>query len=1205
MSNISTPDIIATRFVGALYGESLSYQQQQYVLTNSANLTNIMNALYTSDFGTQTNAQVAATVVSNLGITGNAATIATNVITADLNAAVAGQQGATIAGILNGFATMTGNPTFGSFATAWETKVGAADAASSVVGAGNQQLGNISTNLTTNGPGATFTAGVQVPAGALVLNDAGNGTNASPDTITAPAGSTILASQLTVNGAGVDAITLDSSVAAWSTVATETVNGGAAITLTGSATNSITANASAVGAVSVNGGLNDTVTSTQTSNGAATALGSISIGATTAAAGTATLTSTQTFDTALSTLGNITAAGTTGVTVTSVVNDTTALIAYAGVAPNSAALITVTDTSGAVVVNSALNITDTGLSIATVANKIAVTGGTTVTVNETVSADDGATAISTITEGAVGITGNANTTTVTVNQAAKATGTLVAAAVTAVLAADGVNSVTAGPGLNATSAVTATNSTAAAAATTSAPTVTADGAVTIADKNAASGTLANTISTVTLNNYSASTIASNALTTLTLSGTGSTLGITNANTAAGTAHASTLTLNVNNLSYTGAGGTTNAITDVSSEIATLNIVTGATASSILGAATYSTTALTDANLKTVNVSGSSVLTMGAYSADPTTITVTGAAGYTGLVTDTTTIFNASGSTGKDIIGLGATPTKLITGSSFAGNEVVITGANVADSGTSAANYSAFNTDVTGFSTLGVAVTGKTWDMSKLSSSFNAVSVEGGAAWGGPFASASFTNVVAGTALNVTGAMSGTLSYATADTNGSTDSVVFTDNANGIIATASFADVNGNGIGSLSISSGTGANTITTLTDLGLTSLTVSGSKALTIGASTTNALALTLTNNSTYLESTAVAAPTAGYSSALTPGLTITTLTAASDGTLNFAGTGSTEITKMYAGTTTTHLTINSTDSAPVQILALSGAAVPTVSALNTLTFTGTGNVDIGVLDTSSATLTIANTGTGTVAVGDYATAGLLAANLATLTLTGNVQVGTNSATAMTVTGVTTALTISAGTDNAHLNLHTDATANGSALTVTLGNGNDFFTSDSSAGQLTMTFGTGYNKVDLHTGIASTYSANLTFGSHTSTSTLQDYVLVGKVAATAAAPNTVITGFGANDKLYFVDAAVTLQTLTAGQLNTAAAYGTLAAAVGYVDALVGTIHSVTSFVWGGNTYVLNSAAAGNGTLTANDELVELIGTHTLSTVVSHVATLTA
>ena len=246
MSNISTPDIVATRFVGALYGESLSYQQQQYVLTNSANLTNIMNALYTSDFGTQTNAQVAATVVSNLGITGVAATIATNVITADLNAAVAGQQGATIAGILNGFATMTGNAVFGSFATAWETKVGAADAASSVVGAGNQQLGNISTKLTVGSNAAgtfvpTFTTGTTVPVGALTLNDGGS----QAVVLSMPAGATVAASLLTVNGAGTDNITADISGSAWATVANATINGGGVNQVTASSAQNVTVNQTA------------------------------------------------------------------------------------------------------------------------------------------------------------------------------------------------------------------------------------------------------------------------------------------------------------------------------------------------------------------------------------------------------------------------------------------------------------------------------------------------------------------------------------------------------------------------------------------------------------------------------------------------------------------------------------------------------------------------------------------------------------------------------------------------------------------------------------------------------------------------------------------------------------------------------------------------------------------------------------------------
>jgi len=59
-----------------------------------------------------------------------------------------------------------------------------------------------------------------------------------------------------------------------------------------------------------------------------------------------------------------------------------------------------------------------------------------------------------------------------------------------------------------------------------------------------------------------------------------------------------------------------------------------------------------------------------------------------------------------------------------------------------------------------------------------------------------------------------------------------------------------------------------------------------------------------------------------------------------------------------------------------------------------------------------------------------------------------------------------------------------------------------------------------------------------------------------------------------------------------------------VDGLASTVlHSATAFVWGNNTYIIESAAAGNGTLTLNDSLVELVGTHTLGTVAAHVITL--
>ena len=270
----------------------------------------------------------------------------------------------------------------------------------------------------------------------------------------------------------------------------------------------------------------------------------------------------------------------------------------------------------------------------------------------------------------------------------------------------------------------------------------------------------------------------------------------------------------------------------------------------------------------------------------------------------------------------------------------------------------------------------------------------------------------------------------------------------------------------------------------------------------------------------------------------------------------------------------------------------------NNLTFTGTGTVDVGVLTTTAAAITLTNSGTGTVIVGDRAIAGVVDANLATLTLNGNVQFGTDSLTAMTVTGVTTSFTIAAGTDNAHLNIHTGATANGSTLTATLGNGNNLLTSDSLAGQLTVTVGTGSNLINLAAGVgATTYLANVTLGAHTPTSTLFDQVNV--ITNSTAVANTIITGSVAGDKIGVADA-TTVTTLTSAQLATVAAAANLAAAVALIDSnpyLGATVKNAAAFIWGGNTYVFESAAGGtadNGTTVAGNTLIELVGTHTLT-----------
>ena len=1167
-------------FATALYGVqvgSTTLAQVNNDILSSGGLNNALNAYYTASFGTATTASVAQTIATNVGL--GTDTNAVAFITAQLNAAAPAARGAAVIAMLDNFL----NTTTGTYAAAAATFNTTVATAVAYTGAANVAAGTVTPatfTLTTNGTGSTFISGVSIPAGTLVLNDlAGTGT----DTISLPAGAVVAATSLVINGASTDGIVANTSGAAWGSVNSVTVNGGGLETLTGSSTQDINATSSATGAITIDGGKAVTSTSTATTGAAVVALGSVAIGGTTAPVGAVNVTNTQSFVTATSTLGNITVSGGVGATVNSTVNQSTALSIHNGATgADEAAVITVAPTSGAVVISNATNIKSLA-TIATFADAIAVTGGSTVNVTEAATQIATATGISSITNGVVGVIGDATTTAVTVTQDAVATGTLKAAAVAAVNGVDGVTAQTAAPGINALAAVTQTTTAAASAATLSAPTITMDGAVTIADKNAGDATKAATIATVTLNNFGDSTISSNALSNLTLTGTGGTVGITNGLTAP---TSTTLNLSVNNLTNTGGGATTNKITDVSNYIKTLNITTGATASSILAAATWSTAAFAGTALTTVNVSGSSVLTMGAWTTAPTTVTVTGAAGYSGYITGTTTAFNAAGSTGKATVAITVTPTKAITGASGAADEIVVDAAAVVDSTVTAANLAKFNANVTGFEVLGVTTNldAKTIDMSTLSSSFNALDVKNTTALGGGNAGVTFTNVAAGTSLTLAAANTGTVVYQLADTNGAADSVSVTVAASPTALT--LQDANSVGIGNVSLNV-TGTSTIGTLTDTALSNLTVTGSKALTITTFTSDlATALTITNNNTVVPASAAAAvphnPTLGA-------LKITTLTDNNLGSLSFAGSAKTVITTL--NDTAPNITINSTDSAAVEIgtLAATGGA-------SRLTFTGTGSVDVGILTTTAATVTIANNGTGTVTVGDEDNAGFVDANITTLTLTGNVAFGTDSATTMTTVGGVNLATIAAGTDNAHINVKVGAIANGTAATYTFGNGNDFFTSASTAGQLTATFGTGYNLVDLSAGSAATYSANVTFGAHTSTATLFDNVKVGVVAAAAVTPSTVITGFAANDQITYAAATVSSGNVTTAQQTTLAVQTTLGNAITTAMGLTGANIASLEFQYGGNTYVVvNGGGTAHTTTLVTDSIIELVGLHTAAT----------
>jgi len=152
-------------FAGSLYGiqiGSVTMAQVNNDIVSSGGLNKALNSYYSASFGGLSTATVAATFAANLGLTGAALSEGTNYVIARLNAVAANARGEVIADILNLFAGLASDATFGAAATAWNTKVAAAAV---YTGTTDVAIGTVLSSakvfaLTTNtDSGASFTGG--------------------------------------------------------------------------------------------------------------------------------------------------------------------------------------------------------------------------------------------------------------------------------------------------------------------------------------------------------------------------------------------------------------------------------------------------------------------------------------------------------------------------------------------------------------------------------------------------------------------------------------------------------------------------------------------------------------------------------------------------------------------------------------------------------------------------------------------------------------------------------------------------------------------------------------------------------------------------------------------------------------------------------------------------------------------------------------
>lgn len=277
------------------------------------------------------------------------------------------------------------------------------------------------------------------------------------------------------------------------------------------------------------------------------------------------------------------------------------------------------------------------------------------------------------------------------------------------------------------------------------------------------------------------------------------------------------------------------------------------------------------SLHALNVSGSGMLSLVQPLQDPVylaQVTVTGTAGLNADLSNAgsgTTTVDASqssgaitlwldgtqqqvfmGGTGTDIITLNGSANEAITGGSGHSDEVVL---NYAFSGALSAQTASL---ISGFETLGVTgalgAGSQTIDLSYFTKdNLSTLDVQGGVA----SASLAFTQVAAGTVLQVDAGDAGAITYQLGDASGATDSMTVslgTAGANGgaVTQALSLQDSGLNGIGSVTMESLGQAGysqTVGQFNDVGLTQLSLAGTQSLVLNTLVDDASSLSVTDN--------------------------------------------------------------------------------------------------------------------------------------------------------------------------------------------------------------------------------------------------------------------------------------------------------------------------------------------------------------------------
>jgi Ca2+-binding RTX toxin-like protein len=199
---ISTNGAIITRVTSALYGEYLSNASYEEVNTTAP--ATLAASFLSNDFAGKTDLQIATTMLTNLGLT--SITGLDNWLSAQLTAAgsTTAAKGAKIVSILNDYANLTADATYGTYATSFNAKVAAGLVKSQTAGAAGGSYATADAVAITNG---TFTLTTGLDTGTAFTGGAGDDTFSSVSNGAAATG-TLTSGDSLVGGAGTDTLSV-------------------------------------------------------------------------------------------------------------------------------------------------------------------------------------------------------------------------------------------------------------------------------------------------------------------------------------------------------------------------------------------------------------------------------------------------------------------------------------------------------------------------------------------------------------------------------------------------------------------------------------------------------------------------------------------------------------------------------------------------------------------------------------------------------------------------------------------------------------------------------------------------------------------------------------------------------------------------------------------------------------------------------------